>query len=99
MSARTLAGLPELRRALGQLLEAGAPSAGALRELSLRHSQALGEARARLEAGLAAQREGAPPELFAEDLRLALSALDQICGASTREDVLDRIFARFCIGK
>ena len=26
-------------------------------------------------------------------------ALDEISGASTREDVLDRIFARFCIGK
>ena len=46
-----------------------------------------------------ARRSGAPPELLAEDLQAALSALDEISGASTREDVLDRIFARFCIGK
>lgn len=99
VSARTGAGLPDLRAALGCLLHAGSGEAGPLRELSLRHEAALREARERLEAGLLAQREGAPPELLAADLQRALGALDEISGASTREDVLDRIFARFCIGK
>jgi tRNA modification GTPase len=99
LSARSGAGLPELRAALAQLLEDSTAEAGPLRELSARHAAALGEARARLQAGLEAHRAGGPAELLCEDLRAALAALDEISGASTREDVLDRIFARFCIGK
>ncbi len=99
VSARTGQGLAELRAELARLLGAGAGEGGPLRELSERHAAALREAHARLEAGLAAQRAGASPELLAEDLQRALAALDDISGASTREDVLERIFARFCIGK
>jgi tRNA modification GTPase len=99
VSARTGRGLSELREALGRLLERGAGESGPLRELSLRHEAALREARLRLASGLAAQRAGASFELLSEDLQRALAALDEISGASTREDVLDRIFARFCIGK
>ena len=39
------------------------------------------------------------PELRAEDLRLAAGAIGSIVGAVDVEDVLDRIFATFCIGK
>jgi tRNA modification GTPase len=38
-------------------------------------------------------------ELFAEELRLAQAALNQITGAFTSEDLLGEIFSRFCIGK
>ncbi len=40
-----------------------------------------------------------PIELIAEDLRLAANALGRITGRVDVEDVLDRIFAEFCIGK
>ncbi len=39
------------------------------------------------------------PELAAEDLRLALRALDRLVGRSDVEDILDVIFRDFCIGK
>lgn len=39
------------------------------------------------------------PELAAVDLKEALGALDRILGLSCSEDVLDRIFSQFCIGK
>ena len=39
------------------------------------------------------------PELRAEDLRLALRALGRITGSVGVEDILDTLFARFCIGK
>ena len=54
-------------------------------------------------AGLARAREGLlvalPPELVALELREALNALGEITGKTTPEEVLDRIFANFCIGK
>jgi len=38
-------------------------------------------------------------ELAAEDVRLAARSLARISGRVDAEDVLDRVFARFCIGK
>ncbi|MDO8800263.1 tRNA uridine-5-carboxymethylaminomethyl(34) synthesis GTPase MnmE [Phenylobacterium sp.] len=62
----------------------------------LRHKDLLAEALVRLEHALAV--DGAP-ELAAEDVRLAGRALDRITGRIDPEDVLDRVFATFCIGK
>jgi len=44
-------------------------------------------------------RAGESPELAAVDLQSALEALAEITGATTPDDVLDRLFATFCIGK
>jgi len=62
----------------------------------LRHRELLAEATARLERALA---ETEQPELAAEDVRLAARALDRITGRIGAEDVLDRVFSSFCIGK
>jgi tRNA modification GTPase len=37
--------------------------------------------------------------LFAEELRLAQRALNEITGEFTADDLLGEIFSRFCIGK
>ena len=50
-------------------------------------------------AALARFAAAALPELAAEDLRLALRALDRLVGRSDVEDILDVIFRDFCIGK
>jgi tRNA modification GTPase len=42
---------------------------------------------------------GRPPELVAVELREAAVKLGQITGEEVGEDMLDRLFARFCIGK
>jgi tRNA modification GTPase len=60
-----------------------------------RHRLALEEAAAALERA-AGVRE---PELFAEDLRLALRAIGRITGRVDVEELLDTIFRDFCIGK
>ena len=44
-------------------------------------------------------RAGAGEELVASEIRMALEALGQIVGAVYTEDVLERIFSRFCVGK
>jgi len=40
-----------------------------------------------------------PPELLALELRCALEDLGEMVGAVYTDDLLDRIFSRFCIGK
>ncbi len=61
-----------------------------------RHAKALADALEHLaRADLALET----PELAAEDLRLAARALERITGRIGAEDVLDVIFASFCIGK
>jgi tRNA modification GTPase len=61
-----------------------------------RHINALNKAKSHLElAKLVVDR----PELFAEELRYAQSALAEITGKVTSDDLLGRIFGSFCIGK
>jgi tRNA modification GTPase len=61
-----------------------------------RHLQAMGDAAAHVGRALAVL---ARPELAAEDVRLAARALQRITGEIGAEDVLDQVFATFCIGK
>lgn len=42
---------------------------------------------------------GIAPELVSEDIRTALRALDELAGRSDIEEVFDRIFSQFCVGK
>ncbi len=62
-----------------------------------RHRAAVADAVAALErATMADHGQG---ELLAEDMRLAVAALERLVGRIDVEDVLDRLFAGFCIGK
>jgi tRNA modification GTPase len=63
----------------------------------LRHQEAVKETVEALSRAL--ESEGTAPELIAEDLRLAARALGQIIGRVDMDDVLDRLFSQFCIGK
>ncbi len=96
-SAKTGEGLPEVRQAIGRMLrDVGRP--GARFRLSLRQGSLMRDA----EAALRRAVSGAPDlgmEYVSADLRAALAALGGISGRSTDEDLLDRIFSRFCLGK
>jgi tRNA modification GTPase len=95
VSAKTGAGLDELRRAI--LEAAGWASTGESPFLAReRHLRALESARSRLQAAAGELRHW---EFFAEELRLAQNALGSITGEFTADDLLGEIFARFCIGK
>jgi tRNA modification GTPase len=106
VSALTGAGLEHLEEQVRGVLglsratsEPAPESGGVGRELSVRHRHALEASLRELEQALALLRAGAPLDLVAEALRWATDALDGITGRSTPEDLLDRIFARFCLGK
>ncbi len=95
LSARTGAGIGELRRAILQVVGWRADGEGLFMARE-RHVQALERAATHLES---AGRQGGKLELFAEELRLAQEAMGAITGEYTSEDLLGEIFSRFCIGK
>ena len=66
---------------------------------NLRHKQALERAREALARALEASAAALSPEFISLDLGQALHALGEIVGETTPEDILDRIFSQFCIGK
>ena len=99
-SAATGLGIEDLRTAVLAALRGGpGADAASTRELGARHRAALDRAAAAVEKARDGRRRGVALELLAEDLRGASEALDEITGRTTAEDVLDRIFARFCLGK
>jgi tRNA modification GTPase len=98
-SARTGAGLPELRRAILSLLIREAPNAETALLTNLRQQQAVSAA---LIALVRAHQAGAatiPHEMILLDLYEALHALDALTGTTTSDDILNLIFSKFCIGK
>ncbi len=102
VSAATGLGLADLTRALYTALAAdhSASEAGPVaRELAQRHVRGLAAADAELELVLGVLERSGPLDLAAEHLRRASAGLDEIRGGTTPEDLLDRIFARFCLGK
>ncbi len=99
VSARSGAGLEELAREVGRRLGSGGAEGGAARMLFARHREALVRVRAALGEAAGGLAAGVALDLIAEALRAALEALDELSGRTTPEDVLDRIFARFCLGK
>jgi tRNA modification GTPase len=95
VSALTGDGLAVLRTRLAEAARALTEGSGPPPLTQARHRAALLEAQERL----AGAQTAALPELRAEDLRLALRAIGRITGSVGVEDILDTLFARFCIGK
>jgi tRNA modification GTPase len=100
VSALTGDGIGELR---SEILKTISPAGEFVQEegfiTSLRHEQLLRESIAALEQAEAAARNSIPHEMMLLDLYGALRPIDAITGATTADDILNRIFATFCIGK
>ncbi|GAB4248093.1 MAG: tRNA uridine-5-carboxymethylaminomethyl(34) synthesis GTPase MnmE [Candidatus Methylacidiphilales bacterium] len=92
-------GLPELRRALMEALCVNGDGGEALVALNRRQEEVVRRATEQIEAGLRELAEGLPPELVATSLRGAQQAFGELVGMQSCEDVLDRLFESFCIGK
>jgi tRNA modification GTPase len=65
----------------------------------VRHQTALLTAKDALDHVLDSITRQMPAECIALDLRLAVNAIGDVIGETSADDVLDRIFSQFCIGK
>ena len=100
VSALTGQGIPEVRRAILQRLAPdglAAPESGAI--TNIRHAALLRESLSALENGHRAVEFGLPHEMLLLDFYAALGPIDAVTGATTADDILNRIFSTFCIGK
>jgi tRNA modification GTPase len=95
-SSRTGAGLPELRSAIAFALNETPAEANVVAGTADRCRESLRLAAAALERATGAKLG---EELVAAEVRGALEELGQVVGAVYTEDLLDRVFSRFCIGK
>ena len=98
VSGKTGDGVDALVSRLTQVLSDRAMTAGVMtRE---RHRDAIGRAIGAMESAQSEVESGSGrTEIAAEELRRAIRALDSLVGRVDVEDLLDEIFASFCIGK
>ena len=100
VSSLTGAGLRALREAIrAAALRAAGPRGDVVAGTAVRCSESLRLAAACLGRALDLARAGGNEELLAAEVRVALNEIGKIAGTVYAEDVLDRIFSRFCIGK
>ena len=99
VSARTGAGLDDLEAALAAALTNDAPARDTPAISNLRHVDLLEHAGAAVERASAAAAAGLSEEFVLLDVHEARARLEEITGARTPDDLLNAIFATFCIGK
>lgn len=100
VSALTGEGMEELRAALGRTILEGRLDASAADSLyNARQREAVRKALQHIKESQMAVKDGLGYEFAALDLRQATEALGEITGQVESQDVLDRVFSRFCIGK
>jgi tRNA modification GTPase len=101
VSVRTGQGVERLRELLARTIPSKIKPyhESSVTVTNLRHAQAIKDAAESLELALKTLKEGKSSELVIVDLRASLDHLGEITGAVTSEEILESIFARFCIGK
>jgi tRNA modification GTPase len=100
ISCRTGDGLETLRdRVRDRLCAGGLGSDEAALAINARHLDALNRTLISISHTREALASGMPLDLVAVDLRAAVQAVGEIVGKTTTDDLLDRIFSTFCLGK
>lgn len=98
ISSLTGEGLDTLERTVGELFPEGEVPAG-LTLTNTRQAEAVERAARAVGGALEALRGGLTPDAVLTDAEGALNALGELTGRTLREDLVGRIFERFCVGK
>ncbi len=100
ISALKEEGLDDLEDKIVDMVLGGQVSASdAVFVANIRHEQSLKRAAQHLSEAIQSITQKVPVDVAAIDIRAAWEALGEINGSTVTEDLLDRIFADFCIGK
>ena len=91
-------GLGQLEAVFDTLFPDDLPCDGSLLT-NERQADAVRRARAASEAALTSLGQGMTPDAVLLDVEQAMQALGEVTGRTVREEITDRIFARFCVGK
>ena len=98
VSSVTGQGLDELEEAIKAAFPLPQVPAGQILT-NVRQAEAVSSALESLRAALSAMETGCTPDIVLTETETAMSALGELTGRSIREDVTNRIFSRFCVGK
>lgn len=99
VSALTGSGVKEIEKAVGDMFSQGdIPPSGEI-VANERHADAIKRAKDAIASGRGALKSGITPDAVLTEIEAAISALGEITGGTVREDITDRIFSRFCVGK
>lgn len=98
LSAVTGEGIDRLEKAISELFPVPQVPAGEILT-NARQAEAVKRALDYLDAALEAMGSGATPDIVLTETEGAMSALGELSGRTVREDVTNRIFQRFCVGK
>ena len=99
LSARTGAGLEALGEVVARLFPQGDGGEAGSMLTNARQAQAAQAALAALQEAGVGLRAGVTPDAVLTDVESALESLGELTGRTVREDVVARIFSRFCVGK
>ena len=98
VSCAKQAGLDLLEQALDMVFDDEVPCDGSILT-NARQADAIAKSRASIEAARSSLRLGMTPDAVLVDVEAAMEALGEATGRVVREDITNRIFERFCVGK
>ena len=99
VSSVTGQGLDRLEEAVAALFPAGAPEEAGSLLTDQRQEDAAARAREAVRRAREALESGLTPDAVLTDAEEALDAVGELTGRTAREEIVERIFSRFCVGK
>ena len=99
ISSITGEGLGDLEEAVAKLFPSGEPQEAGSLLTDQRQEEAASRARNAVRRALAALESGLTPDAVLTDAEEALNAIGELTGRTAKEEIVSRIFSRFCVGK
>ena len=99
VSSVTGEGLDKLEEAVAALFPPGAPAEAGSLLTDQRQEEAASRARGAVRRALEALESGMTVDAVLTDAEEALDAIGELTGRTAREEIVERIFSRFCVGK